>query len=109
MIQGILKKFEWNKRIDIEKCRIFKEKILDKSIKKKNKLKKKKKEFDVGKIVSKFLNLLDICINMVDVFIFSDGGMNISYILNGDVDIGIDFINKEIDKKEEINVIEVSY
>lgn len=46
---------------------------------------------------------------MVDVFIFSDGGMNISYILNGDVDIGIDFINKEIDKKEEINVIEVSY
>lgn len=40
--------------------------------------------------MSKFLNLLDICINMVDVFIFSDGGMNISYILNGDVDIGID-------------------
>lgn len=109
MIQGILKNFKWNKRIDIEKCRIFKEKILDKSIKKKNKLKKKKKEFDVGKIVSKFLNLLDICINMVDVFIFSDGEMNISYILNGDVDIGIDFINKEIDKKEEINVIEVSY
>lgn len=72
-------------------------------------MKKKKKEFDVGKIVSKFLNLLDICINMVDVFIFSDGGMNISYILNGDVDIGIDFIDKEIDKKEEINVIEVSY
>lgn len=27
MIQGILKNFEWNKRIDIEKCRIFKEKI----------------------------------------------------------------------------------
>lgn len=45
---------------------------------------------------------------MVDVFIFSDGGMNISYILNGDVDIGIDDF-KEIDKKEEINVIEVSY
>lgn len=58
--------------------------------------------------MSKFLNLLDICINMVDVFIFSDGGMNISYILNGDVDIGIDDF-KEIDKKEEINVIEVSY
>lgn len=58
--------------------------------------------------MSKFLNLLDICINMVDVFILSDGGMNISYILNGDVDIGIDDF-KEIDKKEEINVIEVSY
>lgn len=58
--------------------------------------------------MSKFLNLLDICINMVDVFIFSDGGMNISYILNGDVYIGIDDF-KEIDKKEEINVIEVSY
>lgn len=58
--------------------------------------------------MSKFLNLLDICINMVDVFIFSDGGMNISYILNGDVDIGIDDF-KRIDKKEEINVIEVSY
>lgn len=58
--------------------------------------------------MSKFLNLLDICINMVDVFILSDGGMNISYILNGDVDIGIDD-RKEIDKKEEINVIEVSY
>lgn len=58
--------------------------------------------------MSKFLNLLDICINMVDVFIFSDGGMNISYILNGDVDIGIDDF-KEIDKKEESNVIEVSY
>lgn len=109
MTQGTPKNLEWNKRIDIEKCRTPKEKTLDKSTKKKNKLKKKKKEPDAGKTVSKSLNLSDICTNMADVSILSDGGMNTSHILNGDVDIGIDLINKEIDKKEETNVTEVSY
>lgn len=108
MTQGTPKNLEWNKRIDIEKCRTPKEKTQDKSTKKKNKLKKKKKEPDAGKTVSKSLNLSDICTNMADVSILSDGGMNTSHILNGDVDIGIDDL-KEIDKKEETNVTEVSY
>lgn len=108
MTQGTPKNFEWNKRIDIEKCRTPKEKAQDKSTKKKNKLKKRKKVSDAGETVSKSLNLSDICTNMADVSILSDGGMNTSHILNGDADTGNGDL-KNINSNKETNVTEVSY
>lgn len=102
------KNLEWNKRIDIEKCRTPKEKTQEKSTKKKNKLKKSKKESNVGETVSKSLNLSDICTNMADVSILSDGGMNTSHILNSDADIGNNDL-KEIDSNKKTCVTEVSY
>ena len=106
--QGETMNLEWNKRIDIEKCRTPTDKSKDKSCKKKNKLRKRKKETDSRETVNKSLNLSDICTNMADVSIISDGGMNTSRVLNVEEDAEN---NKTGDDGgvEDMGVTEISY
>ena len=106
--QGETMNLEWNRRIDIEKCRTPTDKSKDKSCKKKNKLRKRKKETDSRETVNKSLNLSDICTNMADVSIISDGGMNTSRVLNVEEDAEN---NKTGDDGgvEDMGVTEISY
>ena len=106
--QGETMNLEWNKRIDIEKCRTPTDKSKDKSCKKKNKLRKRKKETDSRETVNKSLNLSDICTNMADVSIISDGGLNTSRVLNVEEDAEN---NKTGDDGgvEDMGVTEISY
>ncbi|XP_061196703.1 ATPase family AAA domain-containing protein 5-like [Saccostrea echinata] len=109
---GATSNLEWNKRIDVEKCRTPRDKDKEKSVKKKNKLKKKKKEADSQESVKKTLNLSDICTNMADVSILSDGGLNTSQVKSSQDDIKNDSTQERGENGTSIptvNITEVSY
>ncbi|XP_062603770.1 ATPase family AAA domain-containing protein 5-like [Saccostrea cucullata] len=101
---------EWNKRIDIEKCRTPKDKDKEKSVKKKNKLRKKKKEAESQETAKKTLNLSDICTNMADVSILSDGGLNTSQVKDNQDYVGTDSMQERGENITSISTAtEVNY
>lgn len=76
--QGATVTLEGKKQIDIEKCRT-KDKSKEKSCRR-SKLRKKVKESGSQETVNKSLNLSDVCANMVDGSVISDGEVNTSQV-----------------------------